>query len=136
MQETMKETVSNYTEPTTVHDLRWDWIEDGVLTRQQLAKEVVSNTNGWVVIAYLYRDLNKELGEYKAPRVALVRYRRRGGHFRRTGPAFNLNAPQSFVVSDVLMKWMSGHPDENEGESGAFEAPAEKKPALAEQSAK
>ena len=100
--------------PKTIDDLHWNWAEDGILKRQQLQKEVVFNRNGWVLMAYLYRDVNLNQGEYKAPRVALVRYRRQNGVLRRKGQAFNMNATQCFVAHRVIGGWLESHVKEGE----------------------
>ena len=106
MQETMKDTEFYIKDPVTIHELTWNYVDDGILMRQQLAKEVVYNKRGWVIMAYLFRPFDKRKGKYNDPKIALARYRRRNGILKRVGTAFNMSAVQCYVACDIMKKWL------------------------------
>lgn len=105
--------------PECIEDLTWNWWEDGKLVRQEMAKAVVSNKGAWVTMAYMYRDFERSTGSWKRPRVALVRYRRRGGRLKRHGAPFHLNADQLYSVNFLTNTWLHvGDPSADMRESG------------------
>ena len=81
--------------------------EAGVLQVDELDRVVVSVSPMWATIAFLARERDRATGAWRAPRVQLRRYKRRGGrfvvdkHFTLTGRA------QAEAVAAALAGWFA-----------------------------
>jgi hypothetical protein len=81
--------------------------EAGVLQVDELDRVVVSVSSLWATIAFLARERDRATGQWRAPRVQLRRYKRRGGrfvvdkHFTLTGRA------QADAVAAALGAWFA-----------------------------
>jgi hypothetical protein len=63
-----------------VDDLTVNWSEDGVPKVRELAKTILSTSTSWATIAFLFQEADGE-GGWRAPKVSLRRYRKRGKTF-------------------------------------------------------
>lgn len=80
--------------PTQIEDLTWQFVEeDGLVSRRQLSKRVLDINHQWLVVLYLFQDLDRTSGQYKGPRIAFVRYRKVKGGYSKTAQ-FNLSVSQ------------------------------------------
>ena len=78
--------------------------EEGTLLRRELDKVVLSK-GAWATIMYLYQDLDRGTGTYKAPKVAIVRYRKSRGVYRKQ-TSFNISSErQGRMIMEVLERW-------------------------------
>jgi hypothetical protein len=81
--------------------------EGGVLQVDEIDRVVVSSSPMWATIAFLARERDRATGAWRAPRVQLRRYKRRGGrfvvdkHFTLTGRA------QAEAVAAALASWFA-----------------------------
>jgi hypothetical protein len=76
----------------TIEELTWTFVrvDDGVVVRRQLDKQVLSNHGGWCSVLYLYQNRmpenykkpNQPPGNWMAPQAVLVRYQRVKGLLR------------------------------------------------------
>jgi hypothetical protein len=93
--------------------------EDGTLLVEELARVVIASSPLWATLAFLARERDRATGEWRAPRVQLRRYKRRGDrfvvekHFTLTGRA------QADAVAAALATWFSpGGPGLTDGSAG------------------
>lgn len=122
-----KKSDGNGTE-TAVEELTWEFLEDGMMSRRQLAKHVLDLNGCWLVVAYLYQDLNRKKGIFEKPKVAFVRYRRYGERYKKMGQ-FNLSLTQVMTAMPVLGGWLQKADEMVEAIDGP--APADPRPASA-----
>jgi hypothetical protein len=64
-----------------VDDLTVNWTEEGALKVRELDKVVLSTSTSWATVAFLFQEHDTESGGWRAPKVSLRRYRKRGGKF-------------------------------------------------------
>ena len=90
-----------------VDDLTVRWQDNGVDTVLELAKVVLAASPSWATLAFLARERDPNTGDWRAPRVQLRRYKRRGGkwivdkHFALTTSA------QAMNLIDALSGWFA-----------------------------
>ncbi len=89
----------------TIEELTFDYRnEDGVLVRREVDRAVLSK-GAWATIMFLYQDLDKAAGRYRAPKVAIVRYRKTNGVYRKQS-SFNISSErQGRMIMEVLERW-------------------------------
>lgn len=64
----------------TVDELTVNWTEDGVLKVRELDKVVLSTATSWATVAFLFQEHDPESADgWRAPKVSIRRYRKRGG---------------------------------------------------------
>ena len=63
----------------TVDELTVNWTEAGVLKVRELDKAVLSTSSSWATVAFLLQEHDAEEGGWRAPKVSIRRYRKRGG---------------------------------------------------------
>ena len=94
-----------WTPANTIEDLTWTFIENGLVSRRQLAKHVVDIRGQWLLVAYLYQDYNRQKGVFMKPRIALVRYQRRKEGYYKKLSQFNLNPNQAELLLVPFTSW-------------------------------
>jgi hypothetical protein len=88
-----------------IEDLNWHFVEDdGLISRRQLDKRVLSLNGSWLTVLFLYQDFNRAKGVFERPQVALVRYRKRKGGYERTNN-FNINLDLLQQALPFLARW-------------------------------
>jgi hypothetical protein len=111
-------------------ELTFELEADGVLVRKQLDR-VVLTRGAWATVMFLYQDLDRATGAFRAPRAAIVRFQKWRGGYRKHA-SFNLSsAEQALELVDVLGRWAAKmgaqHEDgEDGGDGGDDDAPAER----------
>ncbi len=89
--------------------------EEGRLIVRELDKEILSR-GAWTTIMFLYREMNRQTGEYGPEKVSIRRYRKVSGVFRQQSK-FNIsNAKQGRNISAVLDRWFSDYGADKKGE--------------------
>lgn len=87
-----------------LEDLSYDYEEDGVLVRKQLDRAVLTR-GAWAAVMFLYQELDRASGAYRPPRMAVVRFRKARGGYRKQG-AFNVDSQeQAQQLAGVLARW-------------------------------
>jgi hypothetical protein len=85
-------------------ELSYDQEDDGVLVREQLDRVVLTG-GSWATVMFLFRELDRETGAWRAPKMAIVRFQKRQGGYRKHS-AFNVaNGEQARELSEVLARW-------------------------------
>jgi hypothetical protein len=79
--------------------------EDGTLVVKELDKKVLSK-GAWATLMFRYQDLDKNTGEFRAPKVTIRRYQKVNGEFRPKSK-FNISSDaQAKLIIEALQGWM------------------------------
>jgi hypothetical protein len=96
-------------------DLSYDQEDDGVLVREQLERVVLAR-GPWGTVMFLFRELDRETDTWRAPKMAIVRFQKWKGGYRKHS-AFNVaNAAQARELSDVFARWTPRMSDADDDE--------------------
>jgi hypothetical protein len=101
-------------------DLSYDQEDDGVLVREQLDRVVLAR-GPWATVMFLFRELDRETGAWRAPKMAIVRFQKWKGDYRKHS-AFNVaNAAQARELCDVFARWTPRLSDDEDTHEDAHE---------------
>ena len=89
-------------------DIRWDWEEDGVQVRRELGRRTWQH-GGWATVMFLFEERDRAApDEWKPPQVAIVRFQKARGVWRKHA-AWNLTgADEARAVAATLVGWFPG----------------------------
>jgi len=88
----------------TLDELTYDYEDEGVLVRKQLEK-VVLTKGSWATLMFLYQELDKASGKFRAPKIAIVRFKKFHGSYRKQS-SFNVSSEkQARQITDVFESW-------------------------------
>ena len=88
----------------TIEDISYDYEEDGKLVRKELEKHVLSK-GAWSTLMFLYQELDKKNDTWRAPKVAIVRYKKWNGVYRKQS-GFNISSEkQARQIVEAIEKW-------------------------------
>jgi hypothetical protein len=90
----------------TLDELTYDYEDEGVLVRKQLEK-VVLTKGSWATLMFLYQELDKASGAFRAPKIAIVRFKKFKGAYRKQS-SFNVSSEkQARQITEVFEQWYS-----------------------------
>jgi hypothetical protein len=90
----------------SLEELTVRWEKDGEVVVEELDKRVFVS-HAWATGVFRYRDRDRETGEFKEPRIALRRYRkRRAGWVVEAKLTFSME--QAGEVAAVMAEWAKG----------------------------
>jgi hypothetical protein len=90
----------------TLDELTYDYEDEGVLVRKQLEK-VVLTKGSWATLMFLYQELDKAAGTFRAPKIAIVRFKKFKGAYRKQS-SFNVSSEkQARQITSVFESWYS-----------------------------
>ena len=88
----------------TLDEITYDYEDQGVLVRKQLAKEVLTKGT-WATIMFLYQELDKNTSKFRAPKIAIVRFKKFKGTYRKQSN-FNVSSiKQAQQISGIFGQW-------------------------------
>ena len=88
----------------TIDEISYDYEEDGRQVRRELKREVLSK-GAWSTIMFLYQELDRQKDEWRAPKVAIVRYKKWNGVYRKQS-GFNISSEkQARQIVGAIEKW-------------------------------
>jgi len=88
----------------TLEELTYNYEDSGLLVRKELDK-VVLTKGSWATVMFLYQELDKASGQYRAPKIAIVRFKKWKGAYRKQS-SFNVSSEkQARQITDVFEKW-------------------------------
>ena len=88
----------------TLDELTYDYEDEGVLVRKQLDK-IVLTKGSWATLMFLYQELDKASGTFRAPKIAIVRFKKFKGAYRKQS-SFNVSSEkQARQITEVFEKW-------------------------------
>jgi hypothetical protein len=88
----------------TLDELTYDYEDEGVLVRKQLEKTVLTK-GSWATLMFLYQELDKASGAFRAPKIAIVRFKKFKGAYRKQS-SFNVSSEkQARQITEVFEQW-------------------------------
>jgi len=88
----------------TLDELTYDYEDEGVLVRKQLEK-VVLTKGSWATLMFLYQELDKASGAFRPPKIAIVRFKKFKGSYRKQS-SFNVSSEkQARQITEVFEQW-------------------------------
>ncbi len=88
----------------TLDELTYNYEDEGVLVRKELEKEVLTK-GAWATLMFLYQELDKAKGQFRAPKMAIVRFKKFRGAYRKQS-SFNVSSEkQARQITEVFEKW-------------------------------
>jgi len=88
----------------TLDELTYDYEDEGVLVRKQLDKMVLTK-GSWATLMFLYQELDKTAGTFRAPKIAIVRFKKFKGAYRKQS-SFNVSSEkQARQITEVFEGW-------------------------------
>ena len=88
----------------TLDELTYDYEDEGVLVRKQLEK-VVLTKGSWATLMFLYQELDKASNTFRAPKIAIVRFKKFKGAYRKQS-SFNVSSEkQARQITEVFEQW-------------------------------
>lgn len=88
----------------TIDELTYNYEDDGRLVRKELEREVLSK-GAWSTIMFLYQELDRKSDEWRAPKVAIVRYKKWNGQYRKQS-SFNISSEkQARAIVAAIENW-------------------------------
>lgn len=105
----------------TLDELTYNYEDEGVLVRKELDK-VVLTKGSWATLMFLYQELDKAKGVFRAPKIAIVRFKKWKGSYRKQS-AFNVsNEKQARQITEIFEQWypkmQAATPGDDEAEGG------------------
>jgi len=94
----------------TIDELTYDYEDEGKKTREELDR-VVLTKGSWSTIMFKFREMDRKTEDWKAPKLAIVRYQKRNGQYRKQSH-FNISSEkQARQIVDAISHFF---PDEDE----------------------
>ncbi|HEY0706092.1 MAG TPA: hypothetical protein VGG33_04810 [Polyangia bacterium] len=88
----------------TLDELTYNYEDEGVLVRKELDK-VVLTKGAWATMMFLYQELDKATGQFRAPKIAIVRFKKWKGSYRKQS-SFNVSSEkQARQITEVFEGW-------------------------------
>lgn len=88
----------------TLEELTYNYEDGGVLLRKELDR-VVLTKGSWATIMFLYQELDKASGKFRAPKIAIVRFKKFRGAYRKQS-SFNVSSEkQARQITEVFERW-------------------------------
>jgi hypothetical protein len=107
----------------TLEELTYNYEDEGVLVRKELDK-IVLTKGSWSTLMFLYQELDKKSGQFRAPKIAIVRFKKWKGVYRKQS-SFNVSSEkQARQITEVFERWypkMQEAAGAGEGEPGGDE---------------
>ena len=88
----------------TLEDLTYDYEDEGVLVRKQLDRAILTKGT-WATVMFLFQELDRATGKFRPPKMAIVRFKKAKGSYRKQS-SFNIsNEKQARQVTEVFERW-------------------------------
>jgi hypothetical protein len=101
----------------TIDELSYDYEDEGRLVRKEVDRAVLSK-GAWATLMFLFQDLDRKTDEWRAPKIAIVRYKKSGGAYRKQS-SFNISSEkQARGIVDNIEKWFGPPGAAASGEGG------------------
>ena len=91
----------------TIDELSYDYEDDGRLVRRELSREVLSK-GAWSTIMFLYQELDRKSDTWRAPKIAIVRYKKWNGVYRKQSGFDISSEKQARAIVAAIEKWYAG----------------------------
>jgi hypothetical protein len=88
----------------TLEELTYDSEEDGTLVRKEIDR-VVLGRGGWPTVLFLFQELDRTSGTFRAPKAAVVRLKKSRGIYRKQSSFTITSGQQARQLAGVLERW-------------------------------
>jgi hypothetical protein len=96
----------------TIDEITYDYEEEGKLVRKEIEREVLSK-GAWSTIMFLYKELDRKTDEWRPPKVAIVRYKKWNGVYRKQS-SFNISSEkQARQIMAAMERWYTAEAEES-----------------------
>ena len=103
----------------TLDELTYNYEDEGTLVRKELDK-VVLTKGSWATMMFLYQELDKASGKFRAPKIAIVRFKKWKGSYRKQS-SFNVSSEkQARQITEIFEQLVPE--DAGRGAAGGDEA--------------
>ncbi|HEY3356484.1 MAG TPA: hypothetical protein VGQ83_24750 [Polyangia bacterium] len=103
----------------SIDEVTYNYEEEGRLVRKEIDRSVLSK-GAWATIMFLYQELDRTTEQYREPKIAIVRFKKWNGVYRKQS-SFNISSKkQGQQIMEVMEKWY-GRVAEGGAEDGAGE---------------
>ena len=88
----------------TLEELTYDYEDEGVLVRKEIDR-VILTKGSWATVMFLYQELDRAKGAFRPPKMAIVRFKKAKGSYRKQS-SFNIsNEKQARQITEVFEGW-------------------------------
>jgi hypothetical protein len=88
----------------TLEDLTYDYEDEGVLVRKQIDRTILTK-GSWATVMFLFQELDRAKGKFRAPKMAIVRFKKAKGSYRKQS-SFNISSEkQARQITEVFEGW-------------------------------
>src|SRR5215475_12092426 len=88
----------------TLDELTYDYEDEGVLVRKEIDRAVLTK-GSWATVMFLYQELDRAKGKFRPPKMAIVRFKKAKGAYRKQS-SFNIsNEKQARQITEVFERW-------------------------------
>ncbi len=90
--------------PDSLDELTYDYEDEGVLVRKQIDRAILTK-GSWATVMFLFQELDRAKAQFRAPKMAIVRFKKSKGSYRKHS-SFNIsNEKQARQITEVLEGW-------------------------------
>jgi hypothetical protein len=87
-----------------IDQLTINWEEDGQLRVKELKKHVLSK-GAWATVMFLYQEFDKKINDFRPPKIAIRRYRKRNDQYIYQSK-FNISSEaQGKEIARIIEDW-------------------------------
>lgn len=90
--------------PETLDEVSYNYEDEGKLVRKEVDRAVLSK-GAWATLMFLYQELDRKSEQWREPKIAIVRFKKSGGSYRKQS-SFNISSErQARQIVDIIEKW-------------------------------
>ncbi len=91
----------------TIDEVSYNYEDEGKPVRRELKKEILTR-GAWATVMFFYEELDRKTEAWGEPKVAIVRFKKSGGVYRKQS-SFNISSPkQARQIVEVIERWYAG----------------------------
>ena len=88
----------------TLEELTYDYEDEGTLVRKEIDRAVLTK-GSWATVMFLFQELDRAKGKFRPPKMAIVRFKKSKGSYRKQS-SFNIsNEKQARQIVEVFERW-------------------------------
>lgn len=89
----------------TIDEITYDYADEGKVVRRTLKKEVLTK-GAWSTIMFLYEELDRKKGTFNPPKMAVVRFKKWQGTYRKQSSFAISSEKQAKQILGVIASWL------------------------------
>ena len=88
----------------TLEELSYNYEDEGKLVRKEVKRQILSK-GAWATVMFLYQELDRQKEAWRDPKIAIVRFKKSGGQYRKQS-SFNISSErQARQIVEIIEKW-------------------------------